>query len=119
MNTTKTKIVNKHGRTNRPQCKYYSYRIITYSDYAKTEILNEKYYFTQKQITEELGISPSSIINKTNNIIIMYENGVCELCKGTDNVWFGFCYIPCWECNSKRCNSVFNLGQNTHPPRHQ
>lgn len=66
MNTTKTKIVNKHGRTNRPQCKYYSYRIITYSDYAKTEILNEKYYFTQKQITEELGISPSSIYKLIN-----------------------------------------------------
>ena len=66
MNTTKTKIVNKQGRTNRPQCKYYSYRIITYSDYAKTEILNEKYYFTQKQITEELGISPSSIYKLIN-----------------------------------------------------
>ena len=44
----------------------------------------------------------------------MNENDICELCKGTDNVWFGFGYIPCWECKNRRCNSVFNLGQNTH-----
>ena len=49
----------------------------------------------------------------------MYENDICELCKGTDNVWYGFCFIPCWECNSKRCNRISNLGQNAHPPRHQ
>ena len=49
----------------------------------------------------------------------MYENDICELCKGTDNVWFGFCYIPCWECKNRRCNSVSMINQNTHPPRHQ
>ena len=48
----------------------------------------------------------------------MNEN--CELCNGTDNVyWYTGIFIPCWECKNRRCNSVFNLGQNTHPARHQ
>ena len=49
----------------------------------------------------------------------MNEN--CELCNNSDSVWFGFCFIPCWECKVKnrRCNSVSMINQNTHPPHYQ
>lgn len=40
---------------------------------------------------------------------------ICELCNGTDNVyWYTGIFIPCWECKNRRCNSVSNLNQNTH-----
>lgn len=50
----------------------------------------------------------------------MNENDICELCQGTDHVWYGFCFIPCWECRVKnrRCNSVSMINRYIHH-RHQ
>jgi hypothetical protein len=71
---------NQNGRTDRPQCRHYSYIVNTYDDYEHNILKNSEYFITQRDLVNHLGLSLSSVYKLLKGEKVN-KYPVCEIIK--------------------------------------